>query len=879
MSTSGTRILISLLLWTAVATCCNSCGPYTSASAPKELQNVGQTMDRLAADEAEFGTMGISSPVLAKPSDTFAFDVNADANAFYNDAKSSRQGLANNFEQEAVSLSAAANVTLNPVAALGFAAQLQQYQQAVSLNNVAQSFADRKNAAYNAAAYQQYEADLLSARNSTTNPADFAQKRAEAYKKLVDSLAGPTATTLPAFPQSSTQPAAPTDLTTRPTDLINQFANNGNFAGFQNLASTRPTLGVTDRTALLTAAGDNAVKAMFKMLGDPKLAEQFRGLKVIYGVSTVSVNPGWRTKKNYAANVAMTVSVTYVPARVEVIRRLLKNGDLSLGLREQIAFDSGLCATRPTTTINADSAVPVGYRYDEDPESASSTGPLVAAVSPMTDTQTLDLESSFRQQQDFALNLAFQLLAAGQTGQAQTVFKYAHSLQQDFATVSPDVVVNSYSTGPIFGFQVGPRLKAVEEAARGKASGPADVLDRQSFPTLIMMGFAPDDLHPRIRARSESGRVHYDVYEPAMKLDGVNQWVLMDHPWYEDILGGNKQLTETERLNLSYDVNRHVEALEQLKDRVDRQSPALQRVTGLAKLRTDALKTEVFGGGAIEYLPIELQSDQHPEITAAQPSQMTVGQDITIALIGADLDSIDAAQISILQPDPAITTLHDAQDPTPSKRPQTAHGVVQLTFTPSKAGTFLIQLMTPYGDKLLSPTLTIKAAPTTPLVKLVSPDTVTLKTGADGKPLADTFPILLAGTGLDQIAIDAITPAGQKGNATVLSGDQAPKLFGGALQVTLKVENANAPIVLQLPLKAPNQDQAVLALPILVKVVDGPNAPKKPDRDVIERSFGPSDPKASRSTDHIEFTPNVSPDVVKSAIENPPTPPTAPKDK
>jgi hypothetical protein len=256
---------------------------------------------------------------------------------------------------------------------------------------------------------------------------------------------------------------------------------------------------------------------------------------------------------------------------------------------------------------------------------------------------------------------------------------------------------------------------------------------------------------------------------------------------------------------------------------------------------------------------------------------MTVGQDTTVTLIGSDLDSIDASQITILQADPPITALHDSQDPVPAKRPQTSHGVVQLTFTPSKPGTFQIQLMTPYGDKMVSPTLTIKAgpaAPTTPQVKVIAPDTFTLKTGSDGKPVAGTFTVLLAGTDLDQIATDGIVPVGQNGNSTIHK-DRPPTLLGGALQVTLDIANADAPIVLQLPLKA-NQSQSVLSLPIMVKVAESSNALKRADRDVIERSFGPADPKASRSTDHIEFTPTVSPDVVKSAIENPPNPP---KDK
>ena len=99
----------------------------------------------------------------------------------------------------------------------------------------------------------------------------------------------------------------------------------------------------------------------------------------------------------------------------------------------------------------ASPSIPRAYAKDEQDDAA----PLVAAVSPLTDVQTLDLASSNSQQQQVALNLAFNVTAAGLNAEAQAFLNYAHNLQQQFNTITPDVFANSYSTGSMFGFQVG----------------------------------------------------------------------------------------------------------------------------------------------------------------------------------------------------------------------------------------------------------------------------------------------------------------------------------------------------------------------------------------------------------------------------------------
>ncbi|HWE98112.1 MAG TPA: hypothetical protein VG269_29475 [Tepidisphaeraceae bacterium] len=491
----------------------------------------------MASAEAEYGTMGISSPILALPDKSFAFNLTADADKFFQDAQNSRQGSATELQQSALSVGLGVNASFDPAAGAGFLAQMQQYQQGVANNNAAQSFTNLKNSLQNSAAYTQYQADIQAA-NANTDPTAKANAIATAQSKLATSMVGPTATTLPSFPTSPTPPAPTTNLVSRPTDLLQMFANGGNFAGSQGLRTTPPTLGVTDRTALLTAGGDNATRAMYSMLGDPQLLQQFKDKKVLFEVCTVSIQPGWRTQKGFAADVQTNVMYQWAPARPGVVQQYIKDPGIPAKLREILLTQNPDNVKKLRVELDAIPNVASYTIGQSSIDSAYKYGPHVAVISPLTDTQTLDLQSSDRKEREVALSLtlAAQLAAAGASGQAQSFLKYAQSLQQDFATISPDVVVNAYSTGSIFGFQVGPRLRAVDNPQFGQASGPAQTLDRQSFPALVIYGIEQQAFFPAVLWNEKKER--FELWEPMLRQVSVNRWVpSRRRDWSENIRG------------------------------------------------------------------------------------------------------------------------------------------------------------------------------------------------------------------------------------------------------------------------------------------------------------------------------------------------------
>jgi hypothetical protein len=671
-----------------------------SSSNDPAIDNLGHDMDQMSHEVAKYGTMGISSPVLAAPNSDFAFNLTSDSDDFYNDAKTLVQGGVSQFQQSALSVGAGLSASFNPAGAAGYLAQLQQYQQAVTNNNNAQNIASLRVSLQNQAALTQYQGAVAAA-NQLTDPTAKANALAAAQNAYATALVAPSTQTLPGFPTATTQPTPTGNLVSQPTNLLQSFANGGNFACFSGLNPNAPSLSVNDRTAILTAAGDSATKAIFQLIGDPSLANEFKGKQIIFGVVTVSVEPGWMTRKGYAADVITNVRYKYVPARTTIVEQFVKDPAVPEPLR---TYFSNIRKGIPNEK-NPPPDVPPDLTCDEDDWNESGVngpnpqGPHVAVISPLTDTQTLDLSSSSRQEQDVALslNIAGQLAAAGASAQAQAFLNYAKSLQQDVQTRTPDVVANAFSEGSSFGFQVGPQLRAVEEVQSGKFSEAAEVMDRQSFPALVIFGFESGVYEPKVRKVGDLPNAPYklELYEPVLKLQTANTWVKMPLPtgnqpqdvlfsaigWLDDAAldRGPSQMvypTENDLAELSKRVSCELEQMHRKPDpREDTgdQPLGITLASAAAKdqncqpksdpwgdeitastydmiwNRLQTLKSQLFGTESTTYLPeAYLQISGPMKVTSAQPTLIAAGSTSTIAIIGTHLDDVDTNNISVV---------------------------------------------------------------------------------------------------------------------------------------------------------------------------------------------------------------------------------------
>jgi hypothetical protein len=632
-----------------------------------KLESAGLIMDKLQSAAAEFGTMAVSTPVLANPDSAFQFNISATANDFYKDAQSSRQGGVSESEQQILDIE------------------------------------------------EQFSAGLSTGGASTTQPA------------------------------------------TQPSTSIGDLANAvQNFQKQYPLAAQSP-LSVTDRTALVTAAGDNAVKAMFQLLGNPNLASEFNGKSILFGVSTISVNPGWRTHSGYAANVALRCTYRWVPARASVVQQFVDDVTVPPEIRHDIvqsyqnAVSSNPNAVQfiprdeiyenfvnknvnpPTTQRSQDidfgtyglknyllqhDAINLNPKPDPSQEKGDQgnsptkspapsslddqtdnlsyltrNGPIVAAISPLTDTQTLDLQSSFLKQQQLALNFLISVTTATHGNfNSDTVINYIKSLQQQFSTVNPNVVANAYSAGPVFGFQIGPSLKAIQDAKANKASGPADILDRQSFPALIIFGIDAAEIHPKVQWTKDG----YRLYEPQLHVESMNQWMpTRDYDekfwgrrfpplkWMNEIVHVDSPLLkESDKLELSSamdDAKQEVEFAyrnpyttpSQFKGSLSfgPSDPSFAFVVGptatsspieyrqihdstyiMFEERMQTLRGEIFGEWADLYLPRDVISSSLTGVSINSikaAGNLALNQPADITLIGQGLENIDLSKISV----------------------------------------------------------------------------------------------------------------------------------------------------------------------------------------------------------------------------------------
>lgn len=249
------------------------------------------------------------------------------------------------------------------------------------------------------------------------------------------------------------------------------------------------------RSALITAAGDTATQGMLAVLGNP--AQFFNGAdkRVLFGVAMVNVDPGWKTKEDFLAEVAVQVSYA----------------------KKATPKSSGKCC--PQSQLNSLFSGTGSLGENSGWVTRTDASPLVVAVSPMTDVQSTDFDSGVRRRIELSLALAASLSQAGMKAQAEVFASYARQLQSTVNMSTYQSTVTAYSLGGgIFGFRVGPRLGA-EIAPGGKQTKSKMVhqLERVSFPVLVMVVVDQSDF-----PKDGSG-------EHAIQFSQTNRWLTQTH--------------------------------------------------------------------------------------------------------------------------------------------------------------------------------------------------------------------------------------------------------------------------------------------------------------------------------------------------------------
>jgi hypothetical protein len=238
---------------------------------------------------------------------------------------------------------------------------------------------------------------------------------------------------------------------------------------------------------------------------------------------------------------------------------------------------------RTATNLSLSAYEIITNAVNDDGSISLSTDIPATIISPLIDADAQDLSDSTRSQTEFAMALSFALRYAGLNTQANAFEQFVKNTQFDIRTRNQSVAVNAFSGADgKFGFQIGPRLKALGNPAKS-TSGPDQILDRQSFPALLILHLGAIDLRPKIRLypadyshpiptleQLTNDWVQVKVMEPLIKFTEIQRWTPMKHFLYRDgwlfqlfqpteML--NRPLTERKRLLAVLDLNQAREAI------------------------------------------------------------------------------------------------------------------------------------------------------------------------------------------------------------------------------------------------------------------------------------------------------------------------------
>ncbi len=665
-----------------------------------DLANLAVAVDRLRWYVDAYGNAGMSSPVLVQPDDSFKFPLSMTADQFFAMEREQISGRA------AGSLASASVFGLDLRGAVDQAG-LQQYQQALADYQRSQAIVAQKQALLDDVAWRQYRAAIVKAEQITDETARTAAE-AEAAKVLAQSLSGPAADatlTPPTPPASPALPSAASVPNAAGGSLPTTAAPQALFA-----AGTPAVSGET-RAAILMAAGDVATVGMLKNLLDPAKLNGFAGRQVMWGVSMLSVTPGWRTREGYSADLQGKISYEWTWARPEVRDAFLAQTSKA-AVESHALLDLQRCIIDSLPidhpdTVDADKAgtrflgtAYAPYRLTDDLD----TAPVVAAASPMGDAQALDLQASTRTVRQTALQMAFALAGAGYAAQAGAFLNFAKSKQLDVETRTSNVVVSAYSsTGGYFGFKFNPRL--VADPGGGRQSQQLQV---PTFPTLLVIGMSGNELRPRVFVDEDN---YCFVVEPRLRFDTSTRWTRNgpqcktrsnhDSPCLQ------KELTEQEIVGA---VAAAANAKTIAEAAYKKKKWLRPYVNGLWT-RADQLVAALAGNQQPLWLPLDLfVPPAAPKTPAAKPSiALSTPSDVlleyandgsiakrtvNLTLAGSELEQIDLSKIA--SPGPAVTGKLDGKK-------------ILLTFDVDKPGTYVFVLTAKDGTTIATPPLVAQA--------------------------------------------------------------------------------------------------------------------------------------------------------------------------
>ncbi|OAI16986.1 MULTISPECIES: hypothetical protein [Methylomonas] len=480
--------------------------PESSIDEIKEhLDSAAEALDNLRSMNDEFGEVVMSYPILGKSQSSNNFDLKKDSKEYLEEAKKISQGGAAHMLMMANVIAGSLQVKNNSMIGQQFQTDLQQHQ---SSESALDQYKIKKMAI----------CDERKAQYIDESDPDKKETKLKAWDDCLTNLK-PVSATAPG--RDATTPVDPKDpkfadeakATLKDSTLVKAPGT---------LLPSDLQLSISNRDALHIAAGDKAVETAYRILGDPAMANQFKGKVLLIASSMVSVNPGWRTREGFFARLSAEMKIEYTPASYQAKQQFINQNQVPCDVRKMvkstwnIVEDKAPQDSKKTESTGSEGANTKNAKQYIDNCNTSTTleyfpneyilsenedhwpHPLIAAVSPLTASQTLDLSNSERNVMEFSLALAGILKEMNLEGQASIFEQFVRSNQNDSRTRTVNTIVNSYSiNGGQFGYQIAPQFVGLD--VQGENEKSANLLQPQSFPVLLLIGLDQNDLNLRIK--------------------------------------------------------------------------------------------------------------------------------------------------------------------------------------------------------------------------------------------------------------------------------------------------------------------------------------------------------------------------------------------
>lgn len=812
MSSTRTRTAVLTLL---IASCIAACStPGT---------RLGAALDDAAELLEEFGTVSVSAPVLSLPDERFAFDLSTGgADEHFRAARADVEGGSATLRQYARAAGLRVDARLDQIALDEFARALEsRAEQRIRGRNVRRrrraEARERYEAALTTADHEEDDTDRAEARQAALDDYHAQLREIDERESSPTQASGGSGEPAVDAPDEPTEAEAEAEAAFASAERLRDVLAHKSFAAAGTLLDglDGKTL---QRNALITAAGDNAVEAVLRVFGRPDQAQSFRGHPVLFGISTLAVNPGWRTRSDFAGAVDVKVGVVWHPARPSVadeMQRRLESGEESAKdaatkrhVRAEFVLPPRL---RPFVVGDGRKAESVGEESAPPPPAPAGSEDawadarkrsglpisLVVPVAPLNEARNLSLSSSERRRLEEALEAILSAVAPGQRAAIAADWRRVRDLQRDAVTRSHDVTINSYSKGSLFGFEAGPIFRADVDPSDDEAQ-PGYRLRRSTSPVLLVIGL-PTHVGPYLL--NVDGKQTW--FEPHLRFTQAPRWGRTTPRKLSDHIVPRRRHSMEELVAAIEEIHRQAGAVAS-DDTV---------IRGLTEARIDFVHQHV--AGTFHDVPVPLSALQGidvPELTieATSPLRLDIdGEDVaaakadkakrppeaTVWMIAPGVTPNQVTGVDVIHPRRGVKALD-----------YTVHGnaiATRLALSTTKGSVVLGVRLRRHAGVMVSAPIELraeakKATPKPEIAQAVPQTLPRLPRDAKGDPVPRHVLLRLIGSKLDRIELQSVHVANGRAEVTsrARGGKPTARLHHGVLEVELRLDGDSVPLVL-----------------------------------------------------------------------------------